>query len=87
MNKKVKSDKLIIAYEAKVNHAEDLVIAVGKELVTDYEDKAERAKELVTLNKEKAKLDTELITANKKLAFQNSEKEKRSEELIIINRE
>ena len=29
MNKKVMSDKLIIACEAKVNHAEELVIALG----------------------------------------------------------
>ena len=83
MNEILKSDKSIIANEAKVNHAEDLVIALEEELVTPYEDKAERANELVTLNKEKAKRDTELIIANKKLDYQNSEKEKSEENDII----
>ena len=53
MNKKVKSDKLIIAYEAKVNHAEELVITLGEKLVIAYEDKAERANELVLRTKRK----------------------------------
>jgi len=87
MNKTLKSDKSIIANEAKLNHAEDLVIALKEELVTAYEDKAERAYELDTLNKEKAKRDTELINANNKLAYLNSEKRKRAEELIIANKE
>jgi PAS domain S-box-containing protein len=87
MNKILKSDNSINANEAKVNHAEDLVIALEEELVTAYEDKAERADELVTLNKEKAILDTDLITANKKLANLNLEKGKRAKELIIANKE
>jgi PAS domain S-box-containing protein len=87
MNKIVKSDKSIVASEAKVNHAEDLVISLGEELVTAYEDKAEKANELVTVNNEKASLETALINANKKLSFQNSEKEKRAEELVIANKE
>ena len=87
MNKVLKCDKSIIANEAKLKHAEDLVIALQEEIVTSYEDKIERANELVTLNKEKAKLDIDLITTNKKNVNLNLEKEKRAEELIIANKE
>jgi PAS domain S-box-containing protein len=87
MNKVLKCDKSIIANEAKLKHAEDLVIALQEEIVTSYEDKIERANELVTLNKEKAKLDIDLITSNKKNVNLNLEKVKRAEELIIANKE
>jgi len=87
MNKVLKCDKSIIANEAKLKHAEDLIIALQEEIVTSYEDKIERANELVTLNKEKAKLDIDLITTNKKNVNLNLEKEKRAEELIIANKE
>ena len=87
MNKKVKSDKLVIACEAKVNHAEELVITLGEKLVIAYEDKAERANELVIANKEKTNRAKELIIANKELAYQNGEKEKRAEELFTANKE
>ena len=87
MNKVLKCDKSIIANDAKVNHGEDLVIALEEELANAYEDKAERANELVVANKEKTNRAKELIIANKELAFQNSEKEKRVAELIIANKE
>jgi len=87
MNKVLKCDKSIIANEAKLKHAEDLIIALQEEIVTSYEDKIERANELVTLNKEKAKLDIDLITTNKKNVNLNLEKVKRAEELIIANKE
>ena len=87
MNKVLKCDKSIIANEAKLKHAEDLVISLEEEIVTAYKDKIERANELVTLNKEKAKLDIDLITTNKKNVNLNLEKEKRAEELIIANKE
>ena len=87
MNKVLKCDKSIIANDAKVNHGEDLVIALEEELANAYEDKAERANELVVANKEKTNRAKELIIANKELAFQNSEKEKRVAEFIIANEE
>jgi hypothetical protein len=65
MNKVLKCDKSIIANDAKVNHGEDLVIALEEELANAYEDKAERANELVVANKEKTNRAKELIIANK----------------------
>jgi PAS domain S-box-containing protein len=87
MNKILKCDKSIIGNEAKLKHAEDLVIALQEEIVAYYKDKIERANELITLNKEKAKLDIDLITTTKKNENLNLEKVKRAEELIIANKE
>jgi len=100
MDKKTKSDELIIANKElafqnreKEKRADELIMA-NKELAFQNEEKGKRAdeliianKELVFQNREKEKRAAELIIANKKLAFQNKEKEKRAKELIIANKE
>jgi PAS domain S-box-containing protein len=87
MNKILKCDKSIIANEAKLKHAEDLVIALEEEIGNANKDKIERANDFVTLNKEKTKLAIDLTTTNKKNVNLNLEKVKRAEELIIANKE
>ena len=100
MNKKTKSDELILAdkkiifqNEEKEKRAAELVIA-NKELVFQNKEKDKRAAELVIANKElvyqteeKGKRAAELIIADIELIFQNDEKEKRAAELAIADKE
>ena len=82
MDKRTKSDQLIIANKEK--RADELITA-NKELAYQNEEKEKRADELIIANKEKQKRADELIIANKELAYQNSEKGKRVAELVIAN--
>jgi signal transduction histidine kinase len=100
MNKIVKSDKLIIACEAKENHAEELVIAKEEntkrvaELAIANEEKAKREAELVIANKQKERREAELVIAKgekaeraDELIIANINKAERADELIIANKE
>ena len=100
MDKRKKSDELVIANEEKAKRAAELVIANEEkakraaELVIANEEKAKRAAELVIANEEKAKRAAELVIANVEkakriagIAIADEEKAKRAEELIIANKE
>jgi PAS domain S-box-containing protein len=99
IKKAKRSAELVIANVEKAKRAAELVIA-NKELVFQKSEKSKRAAELIIANVEKAKRAAELVIANIEKAKRAAEfvvanqelvlakeKEKLTEELIILNKE